>query len=391
MNNNFLDPSEEFLDSAFSSLRDRPIPDGPSDELLAKTIESMRRAAMVRPNFFRRVGTKMFTLKMAASVLMVIGLGVVAAVVLRPSSNIFGEIVERVRSAHTMSFEVGTAATDKTPANSMKMIMNDAGQMCGIGADGTRMVWDFKRGRCLILEPKAHAAVIMDIQDLPAESAQPGDLIEGFKSLQGDNAKDLGAETIDGKGAEKFLAIQDRMEYTVWADRHTSEPIRIDIAINMLGKKITASMTDFQFNVDIPDGWLRMDIPDGYTTQRFSVQVPDINKGEENLVDLLRGYAERSGGKFPANLDDMGLYIKLIAAKGQATQPTIQQADMQWLINFQMVQHFISTLPKDGWKYLGDGKMVEGGKSLIFWYRKDAGYRGIYSNLTAVDLPGAPK
>ncbi len=44
------------------------------------------------------------------------------------------------------------------------------------------------------------------------------------------------------------------MEYTVWADRRTREPIRIDITMTMLGKKVTSSITDFQLNVEIPAG-----------------------------------------------------------------------------------------------------------------------------------------
>ncbi len=76
----------------------------------------------------------MFTLKMAASILTLIGSGVLAVVMLRSPEMTLGEIVEKVRNARFVSFLVTATTTNVT--THMKMLMNDQGQMCGKERDG---------------------------------------------------------------------------------------------------------------------------------------------------------------------------------------------------------------------------------------------------------------
>lgn len=269
----------------------------------------------------------------------------------------------------------------------MTMVVDDQGRACISGPDGSRTVSDVGAGRIVVVQPALKTAIVMDLKNMPADQRLDG-MIEGFKNLSGKEAKDLGPTEIDGRKAEKFFATQDRQEFTVWADPETRDPIRIDMVVSTSGQKLSVSCTDFVLNPPIPDGQFSLAVPSGYAIQQFTLNMPNPDDGPQNLIEVLRGYAARGDGKFPPNVDDMGEYIKLMIAHG-TTQPT--NDDMNWIVRFQMVQHFLGTLPKGEWKYLGKGKTTADKRSLIFWYKSDKGYRGIYGDLTTKDFSTQPK
>jgi outer membrane lipoprotein-sorting protein len=387
MNENFSDSGDEVLEASFAAMRGRMVPEGPPETRMVETIAAMSLAEQ-KPNSFWRMNNMKLITGMAASVLLMIGAVVVAILMLRSPEVTCAEVVETVRSAHIMSFVVTTGAMPNTPPTRMKMVQNDQGQFSIRSDDGTRMVMDVKTGHMVVEEPRIKTAVVMEMKNMPKRSNDPRDLIEQFKKLQGNSATDLGKTDIDGRKAEKFHAIQEGTEYMIWADPHSHEPIRVDVLVSIMDKKLTVSMTDFDFNPTVPGDEFNLDIPQGYAVQNISFAMPDINNGEQNTVDLLRGYAQESGGKFPAKLDDMSPYMKL-AMKNATTRAT--DADIQMIVRSQFVKHFLGTLPSGQWKYLGDGKMMGDSQALIFWYKSAKGYRGIFGDLVFRDLPAAPQ
>jgi outer membrane lipoprotein-sorting protein len=391
MNENFSNSGDEILEASLSAMRARAVPDGPSEARMAETIAAMKLAER-KPNTFWRMNNMKLISGMAASVLLVIGAVVVAILMLRSPEVTCAEVVDTVRNAHLMSFVVTTGVTPNAPPMRMTMVENDQGQMSVRSSDGTRMVMDRKTGHMVVEEPSVKTAVVMDMKNFPKRSNDPRDLIEQFKKLQGNSATDLGRTEIDGRKAEKFHAMQEGSEYTIWADPYSHEPIRVDVLVSVMDKKMTVSMGDFEFNPTVPDGEFKLDIPPGYAVQNISFALPNIDDGEQNTVDLLRGYAEESGGKFPPKLDDMSPFMKL--AMSNATTRT-SDADIQMIVRCQYVRHFLGTLPSGQWKYLGDGKTMGDSHALIFWYKfgkgNSAEYRGIFGDLVFRDLPAAPQ
>jgi outer membrane lipoprotein-sorting protein len=387
MNENFSDSGDEILEASFAAMRGRAVPDGPSEAQIAETIAAMSLAEQ-KPNSFWRMNNMKLITGMAASVLLVIGAVVVAILMLRSPEMTCAEVVEAVRSARIMSFVVTTGAMPNTPPTRMKMVQNDQGQISLRSDDGTRMVMDVKTGHMVVEEPRIKTAVVMEMKNMPKRSNDPRDLIEQFKKLQGNSATDLGKTEIDGRKAEKFHATQEGSEYMIWADPHSHEPIRVDVLVSVMDKKLTVSMTDFDFNPTVSGDEFKLDIPQGYAVQNISFAMPDINNGEQNTVDLLRGYAQESDGKFPPKLDDMSPYMKL-AMKNATTRAS--DADIQMIVRCQFVRHFLGTLPSGQWKYSGDGKMVGDSHALILWYKSEKGYRGLFGDLIFRDLPKAPQ
>jgi outer membrane lipoprotein-sorting protein len=385
MSTDYPDHTNELLETSISALRARPIPDGPSEELMAQTISAMRSAAVQRPNIFRRMIERPVLARIAAVVLIVAGVSFIGSVFLRATAITCGEVIEKVRSAHVMSLMMDVA-TPQNGTMQMTMIVNDQGQASINASDGSRIVTDVKAGKVLIIQPAINTAIKMNLKNMP-KNQRPDDMIESFKQLSGKDAKDLGPTEFNGRKAEKFLATQDRQEFTVWADRETGEPLRIDMTVNTMGQKLNMTCTRFDMNPPVTEGEFSQEIPSGYTVQEFTLDLPNIDDGEGNVVGLLRGYAARAGGKFPPNMDDTMAYMKLMVADG-LRQPTNE--DLNWIARFQMVQHFLGTLPKNDWKYLGNGKTTADENSVIFWYKTAKGYRGIYGNLSVSDLSAPP-
>ena len=387
MNDNFFDSSDGILAASIAAMRDRPIPDGPSEALVTQTVSALNAAAARKPSIFSRLTERATLARIAAGLLIVVGVGILAAVMLRSTAITIGEVLQTVRGAHAMSL-VMTAMVPPAGQMRMTMMMNDEGEASVHGPDGSRTITDVNTGKIVVIQPAMKSVIVMDMKNLPPDQQRPDGMIEGFKNLSEKNAQDLGPTEIDGRRAEKFIATQDRQEFTVWADPQTREPIRIDITVSTIGKKVTVSFTDFVMNPPIPEGEFSQAIPPGYAVQEFTLNVPNLDDGQKNLVEMFRGYAARAGGKYPPNLDNMDEYMKMMVARG-TTRPTSQ--DMNWVVRFQMVQHFLSTLPKDGWKYLGNGKTTADKNALIFWYKTDSGYRGIYGDLTAKDFSSVPR
>ncbi|MGD0767678.1 MAG: hypothetical protein ABSB42_05710 [Tepidisphaeraceae bacterium] len=409
MNENYSDSPDEGLESYFSAMRGRTVPDGPSEMRIAETIVALRAAAEKKPNIFSRVNNVKFITGMAASVLLVAGAVFVAVVMLRSPEVTFAEVVERVRSVRLVSFveTVSMPETAKTvPGQTMRMklLVSDQGLASIQSDEGVRTVMDEKTGHMVELMPKTKTAIVMDMKNMPKQSNVSQDPLEQFKKLEGEPANDMGKAQIDGRKAEKFNAKVMGQEWVIWADPQTREPIRIDMTMNVMGQKITASMTDFDFDPAAPDDAFSQEIPKGYTVTSVAFDMPDISNGEQNVVELLRGYAQRTGGKFPDKLDDMGPYMKLVMQKSLSfsktatTTPSLaamhftpSSGDMQWMTRFWGVQQFLGTLPKDGWRYLGKGKTMDDKESVIFWYKTGKGYRGIMGDLTATDLQAVPQ
>ena len=94
MTENHLDPLDDILEAGFTSLRDRPIADGPPEELVAGTLAALSTAAERKWNILSRMNDMKFVARVAAAVLVVVGLGVLAAVMLRSPEVTCAEVVE---------------------------------------------------------------------------------------------------------------------------------------------------------------------------------------------------------------------------------------------------------------------------------------------------------
>ena len=169
------------------------------------------------------------------------------------------------------------------------------------------MIFDWGRGKSLTLEPTAKKAMVLTMANLSKEQIEKQDMFAMCRSVLTD-AKDqpdvkresLGEKEIDGRRVVGFRIANKGMAMDLWGDPKTGLPVRIEATMKMF-PDMKATMTDFEFNVELDESLFSVEPPPGYTVenQKIDTSPPE----ENNLIESFRIYSELSGGAFPESLD----------------------------------------------------------------------------------------
>jgi hypothetical protein len=117
---------------------------------------------------------------------------------------------------------------------------------------------------------------------------------------------------------------------------------------------------------------------------------------EKAASDLLRIFAEKTGGAFPKSLDDPAAFEQIVPKQDQKSAIP----DSETLRIVQSVTRFMMATRslKEKFGYRSDGVKLGDADKILFWYRPDgaAGYRALFGDLHADDvtadkLPEKPK
>jgi outer membrane lipoprotein-sorting protein len=387
------------LERSLSAMRNAPIPDGPSQQLIADTLAALDKAAgdRLHINNQRKRNMRIIT-RLAASLLLALGVAAMLFFSSRTSSVALADVIDKVRGAKTLSFNATAdlpAAVAQAPRH-FKFMMKSSGQTRIEMGDGMVSIMDMAAGRTLNLQPASKLATIVELGKLP-QGRSPTDFLEEFKKLDVKKAKDLGEKEIDGRRVKGFVSSEQGPPTTVWADVKTGDPVRVEIEVPMMGKTSTMVLSDFVFNAPMDDSLFSLEPPAGYRVQHSDLSkmlaTAQNASGEEHVIAVLRKYAEMSGGTFPAKIDDWSTFTKLIGNKAErAAKP--DEKEMELMGHVGALTPFLMTLPKDGWAYLGDGVKLGEKDRIVFWYldNKTGKYRAVYGDLsareiTAADLP----
>src|SRR3954470_24076376 len=96
---------QELLERSLSAMRNAPIPDGPSQQLIADTLAALDKAAGDRLQLnFQRKRTMRIITRLAASLLLAFGVAALIFVASRTSSVALADVVQKVRDARTLTF-----------------------------------------------------------------------------------------------------------------------------------------------------------------------------------------------------------------------------------------------------------------------------------------------
>jgi outer membrane lipoprotein-sorting protein len=374
-------------------MRNAPIPDGPSEQLIADTLAALDKAAgdRLHINNQRKRNMRIIT-RLAASLLVAFGVAALLFFAGRTSSVALADVIEKVRGAKTLSFNATAdypAALAQAPRH-FKFMMKSSGQTRIEMGDGMVSIMDIGAGRTLNLQPASKLATIVELGKLP-QGRSPTDFLEEFKKLDAKKAKDLGEKEIDGRRVKGFVSSEQGPPTTVWADVKTGDPVRVEIEIPMMGKTSTMVLSDFVFNAPMDDGLFSLEPPAGYRVQRTDMSkmlaMAQNASGEDHVIAVLRKYAEMSDGAFPPKIDDWSTFAKLIGNKAEkAAKPS--EKDMELMGHVGALTPFLMGLPKDDWAYLGDGVKLGDKDRIVFWYLdgKTSKYRAVYGDLSAREI-----
>ena len=394
------------LDRAVVALRNHPVPEGPPDSLLKRTLASLnevdpRELAASRNRL--RIPIFLRPLLVAAGLLLVIG--AIAMILLSSSSVAFADVARKVRESRSLIFTLPVPIPnpqnpDTTITVPGKLSVLEGDRLRMEIPDVVTMVFDLRNNRGIALDHKGkHAIVIHNLNPFPNQrNPNQADLvktIQALKRLGGKPERELGEQQFDGRTLRGFVATQDLITFTVWADPRTGDPVRIEFAPpGEDGQKMT--FADIQIDAPIDPADFNLAIPRGY--EQFQLALPNVEGGEASLLNVLKGYTHRTNGRFPQRLTDWGDYVKVLQAdaiKAALTGPRPQPGTLaglsgealEYVANLLAAPQFLSTLPKDSFGYLGANKSTGDSTQIIFWYKTPEGpHRAIFSDLTAREI-----
>jgi hypothetical protein len=146
-------------------------------------------------------------------------------------------------------------------------------------------------------------------------------------------------------------------------------------------------MTGFRFGEKLDASLFSFDVPPGYKVQPQPTEPagPAVPGGEASIIEALRAWTKRSGGKFPPSLTDCGIWA--VEFSKDSRDGKLDAETMRVMGHLGAITPFLMSMPKTDYAYLGEGRSVDQSSAMILWYKRpDGGYRAIYGDLSAKDV-----
>jgi outer membrane lipoprotein-sorting protein len=394
---------DDRLARAEAALRDLAVPDGPSEESLARAL-AVARAAEGRPDVvpwtWRRA--MLSTLKVAAALVAASGLLYVAR---PPKATAFEEVAQKLHDARTIVYR-STATVESAPEAMKSMTMriffrvpNRMRVETEVAGGRPVSILDGERSRMVILDAAKKSAMVLENTKPPEDIAAKS--IEYLRDLTGKDAKLVGRERIGDVEAEGYRVEKHGGTIVAWVDPKSRLPVRIDVTNSFQDKPVRATLTDFQLDPPLDDALFRAEPPEGYEVQTANGGIL-FDKPEAAVIRLLRVFAEHNAGAFPARLDDPNAFKSLDALfpkPKEGEKPSFTKLDpklVELMMSFGRVLGLRNELK--GFGYKADGVKLGDADKIIFWYKPEGSekYRVVFGDLHVGDvaadqLPEKPK
>jgi hypothetical protein len=196
----------------------------------------------------------------------------------------------------------------------------------------------------------------------------------------------IGEKTIDGVVCTGFKATHMGYPLTVWADKKTAQPVRIEMTMPLGEKQMTMVMDHFELDPPLDDALFSFDPPAGYTPTTQTITIPKLAELDAQIARLLKDCAEARGdGTFPASITDWSALIKKVVQD----KPNDPKALNEIMTHVGVVTGMLYALP-NGYGYAGKDVKLGDKDKIIFWHRpaKDATtVKAIFGDLRIEDVP----
>jgi outer membrane lipoprotein-sorting protein len=394
--------TDDILQRAIASIEEETVPAGPPPNLIAATLHALDESGGPPQRSLRMVprGKAMKVITAAASLLFIVGTATLLTLTIKTPSSAFGQAVRQLREVRSMSYtELITVPGQQQPIRTKVFVAADGrkrqemetpqiGKSGGTGKPGGVVtIFDADARIRMVLIENSRLALVYE-QAKPQRGQIVGlgfpAWLQTLRKLGNKPDKELGPKELEGKRVTGFVATQGTFTFTMWVDDVTGKIVRIENDSPVNGADYHVAMTDFRFDEKLDESLFSFAVPAGYKT-RQPPATPSAPGGEASVVEALRGYTKRAGGKFPLSLADSGPWAVLFS---KGSSDGMLDADATHVMaNLGAVLSFLLSMPKDTYAYLGNGKTVDQKDAIVFWYKRaDATYRAIYGDLSARDI-----
>ncbi len=378
--------AEDPVDHAAAALRQTSVPGGPSDETIARTLSAIRGAADEAKTIrFPRKRFRRYGWKIAVAGALAASVAVYVTGLLPPRPPLaFAEVAAKLRDARTITYEVTVKSPQHKEPIKTKVFYKEPGWVRSEDA-GRVNILDLKKCKMLLLDSKAKTALLLDYKNagLPKKDVS---LIDELRKLSDKKGDSVGKKSIGGLETEGFRVEDEGFTLTLWANPKTKMPVLIEMPLRVGEEEHLITMSDFQLDPKLDDALFRMETPEGY---KFRTMEMEHGKLEEDVVYLLRAYAEKFAGKFPKNLSvagsDWQMYFK--ERWGDKRDKALSETEaIQFVGKVMRVEKFLRTEKNHGYK--PDGVKLGDRAKILFWYRPDKSdkYRAVFGDLHVEDV-----
>lgn len=373
---------DELLDQHIAALRDEPIdPATPSDTTIASTLERLREAEAKpsRRPFIERLAIMSFTQRIAAVVMLTLGAMTIYVMfalfnTLGPSVA-FADVAQKLKAARTLQY-TNTVSLAGSPTRSFKTLMAEPDRMRIEMPDG--IVSLKEGGVTLILDNNRKTAMRVELTGVPQNQNPDATVVNALRKLGEAKGEPIGEKEIKGVACAGFKTINSTLKMSVWANKKTADPVRVEIAMPIGPGEASIVMEDFVLDAPLDDALFSMQVPAGYELKEQKFEMPQLGALEDEVAKLLKWYTEGSGGEFPPSLVDWAAFAK-IKHSGKPDPQAVARLGGIFAKLFAL---------GDNYGYLGKGAKVGDKEKIIFWCKVEGSdkYRAVFGDLHTGDV-----
>jgi outer membrane lipoprotein-sorting protein len=385
------------LDRAADALRRTAVPKGPPDETVARTLAALRTAAEAKTTSFYRRKPMRYAWRIAVAGSLAAGVVIYFAGFLPLRSRLaFAEVAAKLRDARTLTFQSTLKYPRQEDPITSQLYFKEPGLVRNEGA-GQIAIADRKQNKGLLLDTTTKTAVQIEFKtDKRAKEDMHESEIEWLRKLADKKGESAGKKRIGDIEAEGFRVEEEGFKHTVWVDPKTRMPVLIEMPFRIGDQEALDTLSDFRLDPKLDDSLFRLEPPEGYQLRKMEVEDA---KPEEDVVQMLRAYTEKSDGKFPASLSvastDWQTYLK--NRFGEMKPKGLPEPEvMQFVQKTIRVEKLLRSKKEHGYK--PEGVKLGDRDKIVFWCRPDKAdkYREVFGDLHVADvsadqLPEKPK
>ena len=291
------------------------------------------------------------------------------------STMAFAQMVDPIIKAKTARFMVVVEGKD-LPKQTFRTLVLEPGRLRQEMPDGSIQIADSNTGKMTVLTPSRKTAMVFNLADVPTEK-KPANFFDQLRTsllaADGDtagNMKPLGKKQIEGRETMGFLLKTPDYEASMWGDPKTGRPILVEMTFVLLSDT-KATMTHFEFDVELDETLFAVKPPDGYSVQQVNVSAAAPT--EQDLIVALKLLSDHNKGRFPDAFDNGAIVSLMIdrAALGNPGQAgPAQLNNVEQLLSLKRGIAFAVALPAESnARYAGKGIKRDDKIAPVFWYQ----------------------
>jgi outer membrane lipoprotein-sorting protein len=378
-----IPPPDDLLARAEEALRRAPVPDGPSEEALARVLATLAQAG-TGPRIPPR--RRRWLLRVAAMLVVSAGLLYAAGSWLLRPGLAFAEVTRRLHDARTLSYRMTTEWPNVPESVTLQLHFMEPGLIRGEGPRGTVIIVDTKKDVLLVLDPQTKTAALMEGADADAGrdpvGAGAAETLARLRRLVEKKGIAAGTRQVGAVRAQGFRVEDRGKDMTIWADPETKLPVLVEIKVQVGKLEARVTLSDFEIDPVLDPALFRLEPPAGYLVQKAG---REPMSPEEAVARLLGVYAANRGGAFPARLDDWDAYDKMFRDKhfkGLADADALRLTRTLTRVVAFVQDH------KQSYGYQAAGVKLGDADKVVFWYQPQgaATYRAVYGDLHVGDV-----